>query len=185
MSDLVKVEVDENGEEFVNARGLHNTLNVGRDFSNWIKGRIKKYKFVENEDFIVLAKSGENPLGGRPEVKYHVSTNMAKELAMIENNDVGRKVRKYFIECEKAFKKNHVNKIELENVKLKALVNNREKMLGEAIIELSKRAPCCDFGDISKSNGRHRTKYRRATFVAPKAPTQLEDLFNYFEKEGE
>lgn len=85
----------------VDARALHSVLEVKRDFSNWIKGRISKYSFKENEDFIVFAKSGENPLGGRNSIEYRLSVNMGKELAMVENNERGRMVRRYFIECER------------------------------------------------------------------------------------
>lgn len=43
----------------VNARDVHSFLKVGRDFSNWIKGRITKYGFEENTDFITVARFGE------------------------------------------------------------------------------------------------------------------------------
>ncbi|MGP8320885.1 MAG: antA/AntB antirepressor family protein [Methanosarcinaceae archaeon] len=65
MNDLVNIKViqkDFNGEKkrFVNARKLYQWLGVGRDFSNWIKDRIKKYDFTENLDyFIAFAKFGE------------------------------------------------------------------------------------------------------------------------------
>lgn len=86
----------------VNARDLHSFLKVGRDFSNWIKGRINQYVFVENQDFISFSQNGEKPKGGRPTIEYHLTLDMAKELAMVENNEQGRKVRRYFIQCEKA-----------------------------------------------------------------------------------
>lgn len=97
--ELIKINNDSLNS--VNARELHTFLAVGRDFSNWIKARIQKYGFVENQDFIVVANSGENLLGGRPSLDYHVSIDMAKHLSMVENNDQGRKARTYFIECEK------------------------------------------------------------------------------------
>ncbi|WP_458400077.1 antA/AntB antirepressor family protein [Mailhella sp.] len=85
----------------VDARLLHQTLGAKRDFSNWIKGRIEKYAFKENEDFIIFAKSGEKSVRGRHSIEYTLSLDMAKELAMVENNERGRLVRRYFIECER------------------------------------------------------------------------------------
>jgi len=57
---------------------------VGKDFSTWIKGRIAQYDFIENQDFVVFANSGENPEGGRPAIEYHLTLDMAKELCMVE-----------------------------------------------------------------------------------------------------
>ncbi|WP_458400026.1 antA/AntB antirepressor family protein [Mailhella sp.] len=85
----------------VDARTLHRTLGVKCDFSSWIKRRIEKYGFKENEDFEVFIKSEENPIGGRSSKEYTLSLDMAKELAMVENNERGRLVRRYFIECER------------------------------------------------------------------------------------
>lgn len=104
MTNLVKVFEYPITDDFVqscSARDLHDFLQVKRDFSNWIKGRIREYGFTPGEDFEVFAKSGENSLGGRPTTEYYLTLDMAKELAMVEKNEVGRKVRKYFIEVEK------------------------------------------------------------------------------------
>ena len=36
----------------VNARDLHAFLEVGRDFSTWVKDRIEEYGFSEGTDFV-------------------------------------------------------------------------------------------------------------------------------------
>lgn len=100
--------IGNNTGQACNARDLHTGLQVGRDFSNWIRGRIDEFGFVEGEDFaVLLAKSGEQDAqkigrwGGGNRVDYLLTLDMAKELAMVENNDLGRAVRRYFIACEK------------------------------------------------------------------------------------
>lgn len=85
-------------------RQLHAFLKVGKDFSTWIKDRIDQYDFVENQDFTVFTEIGGNPSGGRPTKEYAVSIDMAKELAMVERNEQGKKARLYFIECERRAK---------------------------------------------------------------------------------
>lgn len=91
-------ELDGRNQQLCDARDLHTFLGVGRFFSNWIKERIEQYGFVETEDFLpVLAKS----TGGRPATEYHLTLDTAKELAMVENNDQGRQVRRYFIAMER------------------------------------------------------------------------------------
>lgn len=90
-NEILPIYENENKEKLVNARELHSIMKVGKDFTNWIKDRIKKYKFVENEDYILtFAKIGER----RNVIKheYYVTVNMAKELAMVENNEIGRKI---------------------------------------------------------------------------------------------
>ena len=128
MDELIEV-TQRDGEALVNARNLHESLRVGRDFSNWIKNRIEKYGFVENEDFFkyedlnvpnLVGSKGEGfspnlaktpvkdekqqNLGGRPSIDYLLTLDMAKELAMVENNEVGRNVRRYLIQVEKKAK---------------------------------------------------------------------------------
>lgn len=107
--NLISIQESTLGEEIVqtvNARELHQFLEVGRDFSNWIKDRVEKYNFVANQDFIVLAGIGENS-EGRPRVEYHISLDMAKELSMVERNAKGKQARQYFIAIEKAYREQH------------------------------------------------------------------------------
>ncbi|MCT6881300.1 MAG: antA/AntB antirepressor family protein [Snodgrassella alvi] len=87
-------------ELLCNARDLHKALQVGRKFATWITERIKEYGFVENQDFIAISQNREIGFG-RGKNDYHITLNMAKELAMVEKTEVGRQVRKYFIQCER------------------------------------------------------------------------------------
>lgn len=104
MKELIKIS-EQDGKRAVNARELHAFLCVGKDFSTWMKDRIEKFGFAENQDFEVFTNFGENPKGGRPQKEYAISIDMAKELSMVENNDRGRKARRYFIECENMLRK--------------------------------------------------------------------------------
>ncbi|WP_446089904.1 antA/AntB antirepressor family protein [Acinetobacter sp. 1124_18A] len=98
--DLVEVDISGDKQFAVDARSLHSFLEVGRDFANWIKQRISKYKFQENVDFVLtLAKTGVR--SNVVQKDYSLSLDMAKELCMVENNDKGREARRYFIRCEK------------------------------------------------------------------------------------
>lgn len=85
------------------ARDLHAFLGAGKDFSTWIRLRIAEYGFTENQDFILLPKTGEQKKGrgGHNRKDYHLTLDTAKELAMVERNEKGRQIRRYFIECEK------------------------------------------------------------------------------------
>lgn len=87
--------------QLCDARTLHSFMEVRRDFTTWIKGRIRKFGFVEGVDYL-LTKSGERlPSGTKYSSDYHLTLDMAKELAMVENNPKGREARRYFIDCEK------------------------------------------------------------------------------------
>ncbi|MDK2126047.1 antA/AntB antirepressor family protein [Parachitinimonas caeni] len=84
----------------VEARELHGFLEVGKDFSNWIKDRIEQYGFAEDLDYaLTVAKTGvrQNVI----QKDYFLTLDMAKELAMVERNERGRQARRYFIECER------------------------------------------------------------------------------------
>ena len=75
---LVKFNNEE--RQAVNARDLHKFLENKQVFPTWIKTRIQKYGFVENEDFIF--DNSTQKRRGRPALDYFVSWEMAKDLAM-------------------------------------------------------------------------------------------------------
>jgi anti-repressor protein len=97
MKELIKIQTIDN-QQLVDARELHEFLEVQSKFADWIKNRIDKYRFTENQDYVTLSKNLEN--GGRT-FEYGLTIDTAKELSMVENNDKGREARRYFIQKEK------------------------------------------------------------------------------------
>ncbi len=99
MQELIKV-TEENGEQLVSARDLHDFLESKQDFTTWIKSRVEKYGFLENEDFtfhkFMVGKSIAHD--------YILKIDMAKELSMVEGNEKGSLARRYFLNCEKKLK---------------------------------------------------------------------------------
>ena len=107
MDELIPLQpqtINGNAVETVSARELHEFLGNGDMFANWIKHRVEKYGFVENQDFVSFLVATKKPNGGRPSQEYYITLDMAKQLAMVENNEKGKQARKYFIECEKKLK---------------------------------------------------------------------------------
>ncbi|TAE10085.1 MAG: hypothetical protein EAZ95_15175 [Bacteroidetes bacterium] len=101
---LIRIELNEEGRRVVSARELHAFLEIETRFSDWIVRRIKEYNLLENTNFVVVnfdySKMSNQKGGDRKSRDYALTLNMAKELAMVENNDQGKKARRYFLWCE-------------------------------------------------------------------------------------
>lgn len=124
MHDLIKIQPHNIGGqtiETVNARELHSFLGSRQDFSGWIKNRIQQYGFVEGVDYLIHKFMEQVPHQGGVRtvtmIDYHLSIDMAKELAMVERNDKGREARRYFIECERKLKAGGSNIPQIETAK--------------------------------------------------------------------
>jgi anti-repressor protein len=104
MNELAVIENE--GKQAINARDLHAELGVKRDFSTWIRDRIEKYDFVEGVDY-QLTKSGEvverAQGGGTARDVYFLTLATAKEIAVVENNEAGKEIRRYLIKVEEAW----------------------------------------------------------------------------------
>lgn len=88
----------------VNARDLHAFLEVGKDFSDWIKAQVERGRLVEGRDFVtveVYPQKGENSKGGRPRLDYHLTLDAGKHVGMMSGTDKGFEVREYFLACER------------------------------------------------------------------------------------
>ena len=106
MQELIKIEKYKIGTQevnSVNARELYKALGVKKDFSNWIKPKLKGGMLDENVDYLVFALKGENLSGGRPTKEYILTLDTAKHLAMMSKTSKGKEIRNYFIEIEKQF----------------------------------------------------------------------------------
>ncbi len=106
-NELLPIYESEKKEKLINARELHEKLENKRQFANWIKQRIEQFKFIENEDFIrfnKFVKGDEKGFGNKTIIEYYLTIDTAKELAIVENSEIGRKIRRYFIEVEKRYR---------------------------------------------------------------------------------
>lgn len=112
--ELIRI-IESDGNRVVSARDLHKFLRSGREFTTWIKKRIEDYDFKEDVDYTKTSVTLSQ--GGRLK-EYAITVDMAKELAMIEGNEQGRKARKYFIEVEKKFKQNIIDSKPLSQLEL-------------------------------------------------------------------
>ena len=131
MKELIKIEVNENQEPIVNGRELHKALGVKTAYKDWFR-RMVEYGFNEGQDFCsILSES----TGGRPETNHAIKLDMAKEIAMIQRNENGKKVRQYFIQVEKDFNspekimaralkfaEQRLNVLQLENTQQKQII---------------------------------------------------------------
>lgn len=124
-------------QQAVNARELHKLLEVGKDFSNWMRERRSQLNMVEGIDFVIVEnlsspesasskndkKNTENTarqnrgavnrdtsglIAGANRIDYFVSMDMAKHLSMLQKNAQGHRARMYFIECEKQLRKREI-----------------------------------------------------------------------------
>lgn len=112
MIPLLTADIEAESAPMCNARYLHAALQIGTRFDDWMRRRIEDYGFEEGMDYAVvqggfssnLRKTSKGSKGGRPSIDYHLTLDMAKELAMIENNEIGRGVRRYFIRAEQTLR---------------------------------------------------------------------------------
>lgn len=116
---LIVYERPEAQQRLVNARELHDTLKVDARFNDWIKRKIGQHRFTHGTDYVMLEadkallpKSGEQVCyskvssknenrGGHNRTEYALSLDAAKIIAMGTNNEVGDKIKRYFLYCEK------------------------------------------------------------------------------------
>lgn len=104
MTKLIKITQSAEGVNVVSGQELHEFLEVGVKFSDWIARKIKKYQLIENQDYLLVAqkRATNNPKNPTYTFNdYALTLDCAKQLAMVENNDRGKQARIYFIEAEK------------------------------------------------------------------------------------
>lgn len=100
-NELVPVYITSTGEKVVYGTELYEYLGSKQEYSNWVKNRLRECDSVEDTDFTtILSKS----TGGRPKQEYIIKLATAKEMAMLEHNQKGKQVRRYFIRVEDKYK---------------------------------------------------------------------------------
>lgn len=110
--ELIKVTTNEQGQKLVSGRELHEVLEIGTKYQDWIN-RMIEFGFQEDVDFTVITQPTQKREGSRivtRNLENHILTlEMAKHIAMVQRTEIGMKVRNYFIECEKVAQNPYAN----------------------------------------------------------------------------
>lgn len=124
-NELVPVYETSTGEKVVYGSELHAVLEVKSNYRDWSKNRLNDCEAVENEDFESFAKNLAK--GGRPQIDHLIKLDTAKEMAMLERNEKGKQVRRYFIQVEKKYKEKSTDLSDL-SVELQAIIMHDKKI---------------------------------------------------------
>lgn len=145
--------IQQNDMLLISGKLLHKKLKVKTLFANWIQRRIEKFGFEENQDYFPNLESKKTGRGGHNAKDYFLSVDMAKEMAMLEENETGRNIRRYFIQKEKEAR--GISQLPKEVQFLKGLkakrINDRLLYL---YVDVRERA-----GYSRSAGGSHRARY--------------------------
>lgn len=105
-TELINVQTNQDGEQRVSARELYNVLGVSKRFSVWFSQFQDMY--VQGIDWTVVPGGTTVPNGGNGAVRvvddFNLTTDMAKNVAMMSKTKKSQEVRNYFIAVEKEHK---------------------------------------------------------------------------------
>ena len=129
-SELVPVYVTSTGEKVVYGTGLHEALDVKSNYREWSKRRLAECDAVENKDFQGVEISTPS---GQTMKEHIIRLETAKEMAMLERNEKGKQVRRYFIHVEEKYKEGKSQRKVSQNTENRRpplpAVNNAVKIL--------------------------------------------------------
>lgn len=135
----------------VSARELHEKLEIKTSFKDWFP-RMCEYGFEEGTDF--CSKMSEST-GGRPSKDADITIDMAKQICMIQRSEIGKRIRQYFIDLEKAW--NTPEQVMARALKLAdktiaslQLTISEQKPLVEFATHVSQTADTVDMGQMAK-----------------------------------
>lgn len=129
-NELVPVYETSTGEKVVYGSELHEVLGVKSRYREWIDRRLLDIDAVENEDFQAAEISAPS---GQMKKEYIIKLDTAKEMAMLERNEKGKQVRRYFIQVEKKYKEKQQQLADLSDlsdlsVELQAIIMHDKKI---------------------------------------------------------
>lgn len=152
-NELVAVYETSTGEKVVYGSELHKVLEVKTPFRTWTERRLSECDALENEDYTTVQIC--TVAGGMKKKEHIIKLDTAKEMAMLERNEKGKQIRRYFIEVEKKWKNqvldprklpisDQIQILALGNGELVQRIDNVEKSLQEFKEDLPLLAVECE-----------------------------------------
>lgn len=159
--ELIKITV-KNDQQLVSARDLHKGLDIKKRFSAWVEQNFRD--FEENTDFTsvpqgTVVQSGNGTI--RKYDDYALTLDMAKQLCMMSHSDLGKELRRYFIELERKWNdpqevvKRGYAILQNENTQLKIEVKRMKPkaLFADAVSDSESTILVGELAKILKQNG--------------------------------
>lgn len=166
MNELLKIEINDNQEQVISGRLLHEFLQISTPYAKWF-GRMCGYGFIENIDYLTEDKNVrriDGTIMPQKEINHILKINMAKELCMLARNEKGKEARQYFIKCEEEW--NSPDKVmaralviankELSTLRIENKVMKPKAEYFDALVE---RETLTNFRDTAKELGIKQNKF--------------------------
>lgn len=162
---LIPVYITDEGKKVVNARELHDYLDVDTRFRTWIKRRLEEYGFEENLDFL---KFQGQSIGGRPPKEYILKISSSILILNAEKNN-----KKTKFDLLKELKRIQGKKTDFHIKTLK-----REELIFKEELEIA-------FEDITKIESQFNVLGYRVDFYLPEHNLAIEFDEVYHENQKE
>ncbi len=149
---LIKVYKTNKDEYVVDGRELWKGLESKQDFSTWVKKRLSDCDVVENEDYFRFHKKME--ANNATMIEYIIKLDTAKEMAMLEHNEIGKQYRRYMINIEKKYQKGETAKVESNQAKddlASAKLKNAKARMANICLKIAKEVPIPEYKQIMYS----------------------------------
>lgn len=102
IGEMFNIQEKESGEIAISGRELHQALEVKTEYKKWFN-RMSDYGFEENIDFTRVTQKCLTQGGYQNMTDHALTLDTAKEIAMIQRSEPGKRARQYFIQVEKAW----------------------------------------------------------------------------------
>ncbi|HHV6141767.1 TPA: phage antirepressor KilAC domain-containing protein [Staphylococcus aureus] len=104
IGEMFNIQEKENGEIAISGRELHQALEVSTRYDKWFE-RMTEYGFENGIDFISKVEKvhGQKRARTYEQINHILTLDTAKEIAMIQRSEPGKRARQYFIQVEKAW----------------------------------------------------------------------------------
>ena len=149
MNELIKVEVNQNNEQAVSARELHERLGIVKRFSTWWEDQVSRLNLRQEIDYTPYLQV--HPQNHQEMQDFIVSLDIAKHICMISGGENAHSIREYFIQVERAWNSP-------EQVMARALqyaqnqLDTYKDKLSIAENTVKELAPAAEFGNAVSNN---------------------------------
>lgn len=126
MNELIKIEINENDEQVVSVRMLHEVLGIKERFSTWWETQVKRLGIKEFRDYCRYTYVASN---NREYEDFYLNVEMGIHLCMISNGEKAHEIRDYFIEIHKKWNDPVMVMARANKIQQKVINDYKEKLL--------------------------------------------------------